>query len=79
MLAVASSSSTSKPCKPQKSDFTHEMTNDHLSIYRFFVRDIHIENSWSPEYPGGRGQDINFTIALMRWSCQTLIDIELSN
>ncbi|SMP69354.1 hypothetical protein SAMN06265222_11211 [Neorhodopirellula lusitana] len=37
--------------------------------------EIHISNSWSPEYPGGRGQDINFTIALMRWSCQTLVDI----
>jgi len=36
---------------------------------------IHIKNSWSPEYPGGRGQDINFTIALMRWSCRTLLDI----
>lgn len=36
---------------------------------------IHIKNSWSPEYPGGRGQDINFTIALMRWSFQTLVDI----
>ncbi len=36
---------------------------------------IHIKNSWSPEYPGGHGQDINFTIALMRWSCQTLLDI----
>jgi len=36
---------------------------------------IHIKNSWSPEYPGGRGQDINFTIGLMRWSFQTLLDI----
>lgn len=36
---------------------------------------IHIKNSWSPEYPGGRGQDINFTLALLRWSCQTLVDI----
>ena len=36
---------------------------------------IHIKHSWSPEYPTGRGQDINFTIALMRWSCQTLLDI----
>lgn len=36
---------------------------------------IHIENSWSPEYPGGRGQDVNFTIALIRWSFQTLVDI----
>lgn len=36
---------------------------------------IHIKNSWSPEYPGGDGQDINFTIALLRWSCQTLVGI----
>ncbi len=36
---------------------------------------IHIKYSWSPEYPGGRGRDINFTIALMQWSCQTLLDI----
>ncbi len=36
---------------------------------------IHIKNSWSPEYPDGRGQDINFTIALLRWSCQTLLAI----
>ena len=36
---------------------------------------IHIKHSWSPEYSGGRGQDINFTIALMKWSCQTLLDI----
>lgn len=36
---------------------------------------IHVKHSWSPEYPAGRGQDINFTLALMRWSCQTLLDI----
>ncbi len=36
---------------------------------------IHIKNSWSPEYPGGRGQDINFTIALLRWTCRTLVDL----
>lgn len=35
----------------------------------------HIKHSWSPEYPGGRGQDINFTIGLIRWSCQTLLNI----
>ncbi|GAB6164149.1 hypothetical protein JCM19992_01490 [Thermostilla marina] len=34
---------------------------------------IHIANSWSPEYPGGHGRDINFTIALFRWSLRTLI------
>lgn len=36
---------------------------------------IHIKNSWSPEYPQGRGKDINFTLALIKWSCQTLLDI----
>lgn len=36
---------------------------------------IHIKKSWSPEYKPGRGQDINFTLALMRWSSQTLLDI----
>lgn len=36
---------------------------------------IHIKNSWSPEYPGGRGQDVNFTIGLMKWCFQTLLDI----
>lgn len=37
---------------------------------------IHIKNSWSPEYKPGHGEDINFTLALIRWSCQTLIDID---
>lgn len=37
---------------------------------------IHIKRSWSPEYPGGNGQDINFTLALLRWSCQTLVDLD---
>ena len=37
---------------------------------------IHIKNSWSPEYKPGHGQDINFTLALIRWSCQTLLDID---
>ena len=41
---------------------------------------IHIKYSWSPEYPGGwqhegHGQDVNFTIALFRWVCQTLLDL----
>ena len=36
---------------------------------------IHIKKSWSPEYKPGHGQDINFTLALMRWSSQTLLDI----
>jgi len=55
-----------------------------VNAYRHYLREnpvesddgkIHIKNSWSPEYPGGRGQDINFTIALLNWSCQTLLDI----
>ena len=37
---------------------------------------IHVKNSWSPEYPGGRGKDVNFTLGLIRWSCQTLLDID---
>ncbi|MDO6801386.1 hypothetical protein Q4595_02880 [Wenyingzhuangia sp. 1_MG-2023] len=36
---------------------------------------IHIKNSWSPEYPSGHGQDVNFTLALIRWGCQTLVNI----
>ena len=36
---------------------------------------IHIKSSWSPEYPGGHGQDINFSIALCRWAFQTLLDL----
>ena len=36
---------------------------------------IHTKNTWSPEYPDGNGQDINYTLALIRWSCQTLLDI----
>jgi alpha-L-fucosidase 2 len=33
---------------------------------------IHVRMSWSPEYPKGHGQDTNFTLALMRWTFQTL-------
>ena len=36
---------------------------------------IHYKYSWSPEYPNGKGQDINFTLSLIRWSCQMLIDL----
>lgn len=36
---------------------------------------IHIKMSWSPEYKPGHGQDINFTLALIRWSCQTLVNM----
>ena len=50
--------------------------------YRNYLKDnpvvstdgtLHIRQSWSPEYPGGHGQDINFTIGLLRWSCETLL------
>ncbi len=38
---------------------------------------IHIKYSWSPEYkPVGRGQDINFTLAMLRWSCQTFVNLD---
>ena len=55
-----------------------------VNSYRNYLRDnpvpsddgtIHIRMSWSPEYPGGWGKNINFTIGLLRWSCQTLLDI----
>lgn len=55
-----------------------------VNTYRHYLKDnpvksddgtIHIKHSWSPEYPAGRGQDVNFTIALIQWSCQTLLDI----
>ncbi|WPJ97282.1 hypothetical protein SH580_06120 [Coraliomargarita algicola] len=36
---------------------------------------IHFKNTWSPEYPGGRGVDINYTIALTKWAAETLLDI----
>ncbi|WP_158972769.1 hypothetical protein [Paraglaciecola sp. L3A3] len=36
---------------------------------------FHFKNTWSPEYPGGWGQDINFTIALFKWSLETLLTI----
>ena len=36
---------------------------------------IHIKNSWSPEYKPGHGQDINFTIALLRWTFETLVSL----
>ena len=36
---------------------------------------IHVKNSWSPEYKPGHGQDVNFTLALIRWSFQKLLDL----
>jgi alpha-L-fucosidase 2 len=36
---------------------------------------IHVKSSWSPEYPGGTGVDINYTLGLLRWSCGVLLDI----
>ncbi len=55
-----------------------------VNSYRHYLKDnpvksedgtIHIKYSWSPEYPAGRGQDVNFTISLIQWSCQTLLDM----
>ncbi|MDF7823548.1 hypothetical protein P4B35_05945 [Pontiellaceae bacterium B12227] len=55
-----------------------------VNTYRNYLKDnpvesddgkIHVKYSWSPEYKPGRGQDINFTLALMRWSCQMLLDL----
>jgi hypothetical protein len=40
---------------------------------------IHIKRSWSPEYKPGRGQDINFTIGLLRWTFETLIELDKAN
>ncbi|MFY8327632.1 glycosyl hydrolase family 95 catalytic domain-containing protein [Pseudoalteromonas sp. ZZD1] len=40
---------------------------------------IHIKHSWSPEYKPGRGQDINFTIGLLRWTFETLIELDEAN
>lgn len=42
---------------------------------------IHFAKSWSPEYPHGwgpdmHGMDVNFTIALCRWTFQTLLAID---
>lgn len=36
---------------------------------------IHVKESWSPEYKPGHGQDINFTLGLIRWSCRMLLDL----
>jgi len=54
--------------------------NSYLNYLKdnFLVSDdgtIHIKHSWSPEYKPGRGQDINFTIALIRWTFETLIEL----
>jgi hypothetical protein len=40
---------------------------------------IHIKHSWSPEYKPGRGQDINFTIGLLRWTFETLVALDEAN
>ncbi len=40
---------------------------------------IHIKYSWSPEYPGGRGVDTNFSLSLLRWASQTLLTIDKQN
>ncbi|WPJ95977.1 hypothetical protein SH580_21405 [Coraliomargarita algicola] len=36
---------------------------------------IHFKRTWSPEYPGGTGMDVNYTIALTKWAAETLLDI----
>jgi len=40
---------------------------------------IHIKYSWSPEYPGGRGVDTNFSLSLLRWATETLLTIDKKN
>lgn len=55
-----------------------------VNSYRNYFKDnpveaedgkIHFKYSWSPEYKPGYGQDINFSLGLVRWSCQTLLDL----
>lgn len=36
---------------------------------------VHFKNTWSPEYPGGTGLDVNYTLSLTKWAAQTLLDI----
>ncbi len=36
---------------------------------------LHLSPSWSPEYPAKWDEDCNFTIGLLRWTAQTLLDI----
>jgi hypothetical protein len=37
---------------------------------------INIKLSWSPEYkPQGRGKNINFTLAMLRWTCRTFVSL----
>jgi hypothetical protein len=35
----------------------------------------HLPYSYSPEYPGGVTRDCNYDLSLLRWGCQTLLDI----
>ena len=37
---------------------------------------LNLPNSWSPEYPGPWDENCNFTIGLLRWTAQTLVDID---
>ena len=35
----------------------------------------HLPYSYSPEYPGGVTRDCNYDLSLLRWGCQTLLDL----
>ena len=37
---------------------------------------LNLPKSWSPEYPGPWDENCNFTIGLLRWTAQTLVDID---
>ncbi|MEN9360900.1 MAG: hypothetical protein RL095_2435 [Verrucomicrobiota bacterium] len=57
-----------------------------VNAYRRYLKDhpdlkikdgkIHTLNTWSPEYPGGTGTDITYTLSLIRWSCKTLLQLD---
>jgi len=36
---------------------------------------IHFKHTWSPEYPGGTGVDVNYTLALSKWAAETLLEL----
>lgn len=35
----------------------------------------HLPVCWSPEYPGGYVPDTSYDLALLRWGCQTLVEV----
>ncbi len=37
---------------------------------------IHLPETFSPEYPGGFSRDCNYDLALFRWGCETLLEID---